>query len=171
MKKKSIYFLALTLICYFSCHSGQPVSSNSSLTIKSENAVLLMYKIYSGCSTSILKNTSGKIDTLAKNVSYLCLQVKVNAPDISGDTTIITVFFEPESGYEIEDPKCDFAYSVGFVGSDNECDFIEFGDNYYTMTIDQYMKGKQNLDSIFFEKTKNLKCINSNLLKIINNRK
>ncbi len=171
MKKKLAYFLTAVLILHYSCQSGQNANHDSPLSIKIENSVLLIYKIYSNCSTSILKNYNGKIDTLSKDISYLCLPVKVINPKISGDTTVITVFFNPEIGYEIEDPKCDFAYSVGFVGSDNECDFIEFGDNYYTLTVAQYMKGKQNLDSIFFEKIQNTKCVDSNLLNIIKKSK
>ena len=162
-----LLFIYTTLTC---CQDNLPVSNKSPTEIRTDNAIFLIYKIYSSCTTTIVEKHNNQVDTLVKNIEYLCLPVKVNAIEVNTDTTIITIFFEPERGYELEDTKCNGAYSIGFIGSDNECDFIEFGDNYYTLTVSQYMKENIHIDSIFNAKISNLDCINLRLINIIKNK-
>lgn len=161
--------LALVIICSTCSKSNRNQSIEiSPLDAKIDSAILLIYKLYSECETSILDNDNGKIDTLVSNISYLCLPVKVETPDVYGDTTLVTIFFYPETGYEVEDPKCDFAYSVGFIGIDSQFDFVVFGDNYYSLSRSQLTTIKPNLDSIFVAKIAKCDCLSSQLIRILN---
>lgn len=167
------FTLFIIAIITFTCRNsdGKKNIASSSVDTKIDSAVLLMYKLYSDCETSILENNNGKIDTIAKNISYLCLSVNIITPEIHGDTTLITIFFEPEKGYEIEDPKCNFAYSVGFVGSDNQYDFVVFGDNYYTLSSSDLIKSKPNMEFIFNKNVSKIDCIHNQLMRLLNFQK
>lgn len=162
-----------TALLVFACQNQDDKSfiKNSLLDTKTDSAILLMYKLYSECETSVLQNNHGKIDTIIKKVSYLCLPVKVNIPEVHGDTTLITIFFEPENGYETEDPKCNFAYSVGFTGQDTQYDFVVFGDNYYTLNASQIKQSKPNMEFIFNDKIAKTDCIDNKLRQLLNRQK
>lgn len=166
VSKLSLFILTIFV---FACQNNdsQKIIGLSPIDTKVDSAVVLMYKLYSACETSILENKNGKIDTIAKNISYLCLPVKINTPEVHGDTVLITVFFEPEKGYEIENPKCEFAYSVGFIGPDHYYDFVEFGDNYYTLNSAQLKKANPNLELIFKDKIEKLDCISDQLKRLL----
>lgn len=170
MKVSSLFKVVLLCMTNYACHPNITDRSTSPLEKKVNSAILMMYKIYSDCSTKILKNLNGKIDTLDNGISYLCLPLTVNDIEVKHDTTIISLFFSPADGYIVEDTKCKFAYGIGFVGQDEECDFIEFGDNYYSKNIEQYKTENRDLDSIFFERTKKSDCINDILGGILNNK-
>ncbi|HLP96024.1 MAG TPA: hypothetical protein VK168_18405 [Saprospiraceae bacterium] len=169
MKKLFKCALLWLLFMLVACQGNKETKTiaKPSLESKMDSAVLLMYKLYSDCETSILENSNGKIDTIAKIVSYLCLPVKINPPEVFGDTTLITVFFEPERGYEIEDPNCDFAYSVGFIGADSQYDFVMFGDNYYTLNSAQLKNTYPDMDSIFSDNLVKVGCIHQHLKQLL----
>lgn len=170
MRTSQTLSFIVNIILIIACNNSSFKQHDSSIPIqaKIDSAILLMYKLYSTCETSILERRNETIDTLAKNVSYLCIPVAVNTPEVYGDTTLITIFFQPEKGYEIEDPKCNFAYSVGFIGSDNDYDFVVFGDNYYSLDVPQLKNENPNLESEFRNKIAKLDCFSDQLARLLN---
>lgn len=164
---RSIIIVLLECLCIYmiSCKNNPPLQHKNPTEIKTDSAILLIYKIYSGCRTTILEKEGSKIDTLIKDISYLCLPVKIFNTEVFSDTTLITIFFEPEQGYAVE--TYDFAYSIGFIGVDHASDFIMFGDNYYTMSVKAYFEENKKIDSIFQRNVRTEKCINSRLKGII----
>lgn len=157
------------MFCCFCRSKTAPSSGNFKFQNKIDRAVLLMYKLYARCNTSILKRNNGQIDTIVKNINYVCLPVQISTPDVKLDTVIIGVFFSPEEGFEIENPDCDYIYEVGFIGDDDDPDFIVIGDNYYSILISQYFitHDKDYIDSVFMSEIKNNSCISKSLERLL----
>jgi hypothetical protein len=165
IKPRSI--LAILMIFISSCNGPVKKHIQKPAPQKLDNAIFWMYKIYAGYHTTIVDFHNGERDTLVERINYLCLPVTTLVTEMPGDTTTISVFFEPENGTELEDKNCEFAYVIGFIGMDSEPDFIEFGDNYYELTTAEFLKRHNNLDTIFWETVRREECISAQLRSLI----